>query len=414
MRRTIDVKEFYIDFERAIDIVLSNAPSNLSFEEIPVFDSLHRVLAEDVVAIRDNPPVSVSAMDGYGIKYEKGVNVPVKLKIIGEIPAGEIPAVKLSEGEAVKIFTGSMIPEGCDVVVPVEYTREENGFVLIQKLFPEGSNIRERGEDVKKGLTILKKGTFITPVEMGLIATADKDWVKVSVKPKVGIIVTGNEIVEPGGNLRRASDVINSNAYIIYGLVKEAGGEPVYFGIANDNKDATMRLVSDALESCDIVITSGGISMGKYDFVREVLPLVQVEPLFYKVRVKPGKPVFFGKAGKKFIFCLPGFPVSTVVSFNNFVFPFIRKMLGAEKLFRKKIKAVLLKDFKRKKSDRLEFIRCKYVFDLHSGMYGVFPLKKQGSGVLSAMVGDVGLMVVPEGVNFIKSGNFVDLILVKE
>ena len=407
------MENVYIEFEKALEIVLSHATS-LPTEKISLFNSLHRVLAEDVLADGDNPPVPVSAMDGYGVRFEDIETVPARLKIVDDIPAGKIPERRIGEKETARVFTGSIIPEGCDTVVPVEYTKEDNGFVTIEKSFSEGSNIREKGEDYRKGSVILKKGTFITPIEMGILASVNKTHVKVSVKPRVGIVTTGSEIVEPGEDLKEVSQIRNSNAYTLYGLVKEAGGEPVYFGIVDDSRDKTKETILEAFELCDLIVTSGGISMGNYDFIKEILPEIGVETLFYKAKVKPGKPVFFGRKGKKFLFALPGFPVSTVVSFNNFVFPFIREMLGAQNVFRKKVKGILVKDFKRRKSDRMEFARCKYVYDLESGEYRVSPLRRQGSGILSAMTGDTGLMIVPVGTDYIPAGESVDLVLIKE
>jgi len=407
------MERFYIDYEEALKIVLSQEVRN-SYEKVSIFNALHRVLAEDVAAEEDNPPAPVSAMDGYAVKHESLTDVPLRLRVVGEVPAGVVPEVEVGRGEAVRTFTGSLIPKGADTVVPFEYTEEEAGEgVLIKRSFSKGANVREKGEDYKRGDVILKKGTFITPVEMGILASLNRAFVKVSLKPKVGIITTGSEILEPGEEKTNLSQIRNSNAYTLYGLVKEAGGEPLYFGVVGDDREKTKEIFSRALEVCDIVLTSGGISMGNYDFIKEVLPELGVETLFYKVKVKPGKPVFFGKKGKKFVFALPGFPVSTVVSFNNLVYPFIRKILGAEDIFRKKVKGILLKDFKRKKADRLEFARCKFVYDLEEGKFKVTPLRRQGSGLLSAMRGNTALMVVPIGIKEIPAGKEVDLILIK-
>ncbi len=404
---------FYVEFEKALSLVLEDVPL-MPWERVSIFDSYRRVLAEDVKADRDNPPADVSAMDGYGVRSDDLSSLPVELEIVGEVPAGKLPEVSVGKGQAVKLFTGSIIPEGCDTVVPVEYVEEKEGKVKIKKAFPKGANVRLKGEDYKEGAVILERGEIIKPVEMGILASLNRSFVKVSVKPRVGIITTGSEIVEPGEPLTSVSQIRNSNAYTLFGLVKEAGGDPVYFGVVSDDREKTKEMFLKALEFCDLVVSSGGVSMGNYDFVKEIIPEIGIQPVFYKVKVKPGKPVFFGKKDGKFIFALPGFPVSTAVSFNNFVFPFIRKMLGAKNLFRKKVKGVLVSDFKRRKSDRLEFARCKYVYDENSGEYKLFPLKRQGSGILSAMKGNVGIMVVPIGVDYIPKGSTVDFILCKE
>jgi molybdopterin molybdotransferase len=404
---------YYIPYEQALKLVLENAPTMPS-QRVHLLEALGRVLATDVRATRDNPPERVSAMDGYGVCIENLKELPTKLKIVGEIPAGVVPRLRVEKDTAVKLFTGSIIPPGCDAVIPVECAKENNGELTIEKIPRKGENIREKGEDYREGDIILKKGEIITPAEMGILASINKSIIKVSVKPRVGIITTGNEIVELGESLEKPSQIINSNAYTLYGLVKEAGGEPLYLGVCPDSKEKTKEKLEEALNLCDIVLTSGGVSAGNYDFVKEVIEELGIKRIFYKIRVKPGKPLLFGKKGKKFLFALPGFPVSTVVSFLNFVFPFIRKALGANEIFKKRVKATLKKSFRRGKADRLEFARCKLSYDLEKGCYFALPSKRQGSGILSELKGNTGLMVIPVGIRELKEGSQVEVILLKE
>ncbi len=405
--------KFYIDFEEALSIVLDNVPLTNS-EVVPIGKALDRVLREEVISEEDNPPSDLSAMDGYAVNFQDIKKVPVKLDVIGEVRAGRTFDKNFKIGNAVKVFTGSPVKKPFDTVIPIEYVDELRGKVVIKKIFPPGSNIRKKGEDFKRGDVVIEKGTLITPVEMGILASLNRVSVSVSVKPRVGIVTTGDEIVEPGEEKKSEISIRNANAYTLIGFIEKSGGEPIYFGIVKDSKESVRMALTEAFSSCDIVVTSGGISTGDYDFIRDVLPEIGVEVLFYKVKTKPGKPVMFGRINGKFIFSLPGFPVSTVVAFNNFVFPFIRKMMGAKRIFRKKVKGKLLEDYSRRKAERMEFARCKYFFDMKEGIYKVYPMKEQGSGMLSVMSQNVGLMVVPIGVNHISSGNWVDIILIKD
>ncbi|SMO46093.1 molybdopterin molybdotransferase [Balnearium lithotrophicum] len=401
--------EFYIGFDRALEII-SSQEFLLPSEFASLFDSYGRVLRENLIADRDDPPAPVSAMDGYGVKKEDIKSIPAKLKVVGEVPAGKIPNIKVSKGEAVKLFTGSLVPEGVDTVVPVEETEGSGEFVVIKKSYPQGQNVRLRGENYKVGDILVEEGAVLRAPEVGIAASIGKPYLRVSSKPRVGIITTGNEILEPWDDLDSISQIHNTNAYTLYSLVKESGGEPIYLGILKDSKDETAERIHKGIETCDVLITTGGVSMGDYDFVKQVVKELGIEVLFYKVRVKPGKPVLFGKRGSKFFFGLPGFPVSTVVSFNLFVLPLLRKIQGARELFRKRVKAKLLMDFKRRKAERREFVRAELINK--DGKFLVKPLRKQGSGVLTSLVGGKVLMMVPEGIREIKFGSEVEVVLI--
>ncbi len=404
--------EFYITFERALEIITSQELL-LPAETVSLFEAYRRVLREDVKADRDDPPVPVSAMDGYGVKSSDVESVPTKLRVKGFIPAGSEEIIEIERGKAVKLFTGSVVPESVDTIVPVEWTEERNGYVEIKRSFPEGANLRLPGENYRKGQVLVKEGAVLGAPEIGIAASVGKPYLKVSVKPRVGIVVTGSELLEPWESVKSPVQIRNANGYTLYSLIKEAGGEPVYFGIVRDNKEETLKVLSEALETCDVVLTSGGVSMGDYDFVKDVVKELGVKVLFYKVQVKPGKPVLFGKKENKFFFGLPGFPVSVFTSFNLFVYPLLMKIQGAAEIFRPRVKGVLVEDFKRKKADRTEFVRCSFSYSSEEEKFLVSPLRRQGSGVLSALVGRRSLMVVPKGVKSLNMGDSVDLILVK-
>ena len=405
--------EVYVTYERALEII-SSEQFLLPVEKVSLFQALGRVLREDIRADREDPPVPVSAMDGYGVKQEDLKTVPVKLRVKGDIPAGISSTVEIEEGEAVKIFTGSVVPGSVDTVVPVEFTEESGGYVEVRRAFSEGANIRPPGENFKKGQILIEEGEILSPPEIGIAASVGMSYLNVSAKPRVGIVVTGSELVEPWEEIHSSVQIRNANAYTLYSLIKESGGEPVYFGIVSDRREETRNVISKALETCDVVVTSGGVSMGDYDFVKDVVEKLGVEILFYKVQVKPGKPVLFGKRGNRFLFGLPGFPVSVFVSFNLFVYPLIRRIQGARRITRPWVKGFLVDDYQRRNADRTEFARCNISFDRREGKFLVLPLKRQGSGVLSALIGNKALMVVPKGTKEIKKGDQVEVFLVKE
>ncbi len=404
---------FYVSYEEALSLILDRG-SNLGFEVVDLLSARGRFLAEDLCADRDWPEVPLSAMDGYAVRGEDLERFR-KFRLIAEAPAGTKFSGFLGKAEAVKVFTGSPVPREADTVVPVEYAREGNGFVEFLRVFPKGSNVRQVGEDYSKGRTLLRKGDLLTPSEIALIASIGRSSVKVYRKPVVGIVATGNEVVEPESSVT-SLQVRNANAYSLYALVEESGAVPVYLGIVKDSLEEVRKLLDRALADCDVVVTSGGVSTGDYDFVKDVIDEIGVEKVFYKVKVKPGKPVLFGERMGKFIFALPGFPVSTIVAFSLFVFPFLRKLSGARRefWFKKRVKGKLLSGYSRKKAERTEFVRCNYVYDLDRGEYLISPLTRQGSGVLSSLKGRKALMVVPAGVKEFPPGDCVEVILVKE
>ncbi len=405
------MSRYYIDYEEALNLIKKEV-FLLESEEVSLESCLFRVLREDLVASFDNPQTEVSAMDGYALSFtslESGKDI----RVVGEGVAGELPLKPLKEGEAIKIFTGAPLPKGADTVVPVEIAQVDQGFLKVKGKVKKGANVRPKGEDYKKGEVILDKGTLITPSEIGIIASLNRKKVKVSKRPKVGVVITGKEVVEPGSPLTSPAQVVNANAYTLIGLIKEAGGEPNYYGIVDDDYGETLKAVDKALKENDLVITTGGISVGDYDFVKEVVKELEVEPLFYKVKVKPGKPVFFGKRGKKYLFGLPGFPVSVFVSFNVFVYPFLRSLQGAKERFRKTFTAFLKEEFRRKKADRLEFVRVSCHFNKEKGVFEVVPLKNQSSGSLSTLKGSVFLMPIKIGIKALPRGSKVEVIKVK-
>jgi molybdopterin molybdotransferase len=377
--------------------ILNEVTVNPGAEQVPLMDSLNRILAQDIVSGIEMPPFNKSAMDGYALSSEDHSE---KYKVVEIIAAGAIPAKALKKGECAKIMTGAMLPVGADRVIKREVVTEQDGYMHIEA---EESirNICYRGEDLKTGDLVLKSGTLIRPQEVAVIASIGAASVPVYKKPLVGILTTGSEIVEPGEKLG-AGRIYNSNAYSLSSQLLQIGAAVEYGGIAVDDKAGIREQVDRLFEKCDMVIISGGVSMGDYDYVPEILEEAGVKLYFQKVAVKPGKPTVFGLKGEKVFFGLPGNPVSTFVIFEIFVKPFLYRMMGCDfkPLF---LEGVLKQDFKRKKTSRTAFIPVQY----HDGMVDV--CEYHGSAHIYALSQANGLLEVPAGVNEVPQGSIVDV-----
>ncbi len=394
--------------EEALREVLSSCKP-LESERVTLHEALGRVLAEDVKADTDKPLFDNSAMDGYAVRYEDIKEVPARLKVIGEYSAGTEESLRVEPGTAVKIFTGAPIPEGADTVVPVEFTEREGEYVIILKEHKKGANVRRKGEDVKKGDVLIERGTLIRGYELGVLSSVNRAVVSVFRKPRVAILSTGDEILDLCEERKRPSQIRTSNNYMLYGLVLSAGGIPHNLGIVKDDPEEIKEYLS-RMENYDIFLTTGGVSMGEKDFVKYLVEEVGVDVKFHKLRIKPAKPVLFGTYGRnKLFFGLPGNPVSTAVAFDLLVYPAIRSMLGLKEVFRKRVKATLVRDFVRKKAERREFARCRVWYE--EGRYYCEPFEKQDSHILSSLTKANAYLIVMEGVRELKAGQEVEVIL---
>ena len=346
------------------------------------------------------PPFDRAAMDGYAVNATDTrcacSQSPVVLKVAGEIPAGTKGGKKLTEGCAMSIMTGAVLPANCDGIIKIEDAEEfiENGErkVRIFKEVKPGQDISFRGEDLKKGETILKKGRIVTPVAFAMLAYIGRKRVRVVRKPEVAIVATGDEIKKVGEKIS-AGEIYDSNSYGIYGQVLRAGGNPHLLGIARDNPGSLSRSVKRGLRY-DILIMSGGVSVGKYDLVVNVFKESGVKMLFWKVAVKPGKPSFFGKKGEVVVFGLPGYPVSSYLNFENLVIFALSKMLGQPKPERLKVEASLERELKNS-DDRDSFVRVKIVSE--KDRYIAVPHPAQKSGVLRSVVESDGIVHLKRG-----------------
>jgi molybdopterin molybdotransferase len=403
-----------ITFEEALKIVIENTKT-LPYEKVPITQSLGRVLAEDIIADRDQPPADNSGMDGFAVRYEdiKGATEenPAVLELVGEAKAGGEPPV-ISKGKASYIYTGGLIPQGADTVVQKELTKVEDGKVFIFQELKKGANIRKQGEDYKKGDVLLKKGSKIREAEVGILASANKGFVYVYQRPKVGILTTGDEILDIGEPITSASQIRTSNTYALYSQILEAGGEPVILGFAKDNPEDLREKLRNAI-TCDILLTTGGVSVGDYDLVKDfVCTELGVKILFWKVAQKPGKPLAFGVWGdndRKLFFGIPGNPVAAMFVTEAYVKPAVRKMKGERKILNPVVKAKLIGGYKRKKGERKEFIRVSV--ELTDQGFTAKAFGKQGSNILTGMTFANGFGIVDIGITEIKDGEEIEVLL---
>jgi molybdopterin molybdotransferase len=379
-----------------------------AIEEVALLDAQGRVLREDVVNDRDAPPADNSAMDGYAVRAADVANVPVTLRVIGDIPAGHPTSQRLEAGTAMRIMTGAFVPDGADAVVQVEWTDGGLEVVRVEKSVRIGQNVRKRGEDMRAGDLVLRSGTRIGAAEIALLANARKSCVCVGRKPVVAILSTGDELAGIDEDLAPGK-IVNTNSYLLASLVRDAGATPRLLGIVRDTRDATIAALESALES-DIVISSGGVSVGAFDYVKEALDAVGAETKFWQIAMKPGKPVVLSRARDRVVFGLPGNPVSCFVSFHLFVAPALRKAMGQESgLFPPTVHARLTAPL-RSPGDRRVYFRVRLI--ANEGALEAQPLASQGSGSLTSMLGANGLAIVSEGVKSVDAGEMVPVAVI--
>lgn len=395
-----------IRIEEAIDLILG-AVEPLPPELVPLDASVGRVTAEAVKARWELPPHDNSAMDGYAFRFVEAGAEPLRLRVVEEIGAGHPTERVVGPGEAIKIMTGAPLPSGSDTVVPVEDTARAGDVVEVTRLPKRGANVRHAGEDVKEGEEVIPSGVKIRPAEVGMLASLGRSMIRVHQRPRVAILSTGDEIVEVDEALDRGrGKIVNSNSHGLAAQVLEAGGLPMMLGIGRDDPDGLVEMLERA-RAADMVLTTGGVSMGDYDYVRGVFERWGVSLRFGKVAIKPGKPVVFGMKGRVPVFGLPGNPVSAMVSFEQFVRPAIRKLSGCLRLFRPVLDAELGPDVEKiqAKEGRMEFVRCR-VERFDTG-YRVMSVKKRSSGMLSTLVKANGLVILPPSAGELGPGDRV-------
>jgi len=394
-----------ISAEEAKNIILG-AVDQLPVEQKPLLDALRHVLAEDIVAEENVSPFDNSAMDGFAVRSDDFRTVPVVLDVVGEVAAGHVTTRHIDKGQAIRVMTGGKIPQGADAVVQIEWTEPIDGqHVKVLQSVPLGHNVRRAGEDIRAGEKVLEKGREIRAAELGVLASLGRTTVSIYRKPKVAILATGDELVEISAAITEGK-IRNSNSYALHALCAEAGALPVMLGIEKDEKEKVRAKIQQGLKH-DVLITSGGVSVGKYDIVREVLLELGVEIKFWKVSIKPGMPLLFGLYDEKLVFGLPGNPVSTMVTFLMFVRPALWKLMGKAQL-EPGVKLCARLDHDLKKSDKKRhFVRG--VLEQRNGTYVVRATGSQTSNVLTSMVKANCFIIVSEEQCDLQAGEAVEV-----
>ncbi|WP_038246764.1 molybdopterin molybdotransferase MoeA [Ghiorsea bivora] len=403
----------YLSVGDALAEVLKHI-SRKAVEHVALYDSLRRVLAEDVAANRNHPPYDVSAMDGYAVRFADIETVsaenPVRLKVVDDIRAGQMPSIKVLQGRAARIMTGAPTPEGVDTVIRVEDTQEDGHDVLILTPPKQGANIRPMGENLKNEKTVLSKGTSITPGVLAILSMVKQKQVPVFAKPSVAILSTGDEL-EALDEPVDENKIPDANSHALYAQCKALGIEATLLGIAKDNPLQLRAKLEEGLKY-DVLLASGGVSVGHHDFVRSTLDALGITMHFWRVAMRPGHPLAFGTTKQGgVVFGLPGNPVSSMVCFEEFVSPALRSMMGYEKICRRTITAKLSHDLKDRKG-RAHFVRVTLSKDEQG--YLATSTGTQGSGVLMSMAIAQGFVVVPEESEGLKAGDKVQVQLLQD
>lgn len=380
-------------------------------ENLPLSSTLGRILADDIVAEYNDPQFPTASMDGYAVKYtdlDKD-----SISILGDNPAGNDERRVLAEGECIKTFTGSMMPDGADTLIQIEKVSvsENSDKIYIDEKVSLGSSVRPIGEGYKAGDILIKKGTKIGFAEIGVMAGLNKVMVKVALKPRVAVISTGSEILDLGEQSDNPAQIRSSNNYTLCALFEQAGAEAIQLGTAPDDRDEIMQTFENALASADILISTGGVSVGDYDFVKDIIPRLGAEVIYKGVAIKPGKHIMVAQREGKFILALPGFAYSSTVVSILYGLPLISKMLGKSEPY-KRVEAKLSEKFT-KRSRLTEFTACNV--EVVDGEYFVnFVDKKVGSSaILTNMLNGSALMVTGEDDGDLEEGTFVNVILLE-
>ena len=380
-------------------------------EIIDLSESSEKTLAKNIKAKFPSPSFDNSAMDGFAVRSSDTFGATktnmVSLKNIDVSSAGSPSDLVLKKGECIQCMTGAKIPEGADAIIMVEdtsgFSNDESVQIMIEAKV--GQHIRKMGEEINEGDTLIKKGTIISTSEIGVCASSGYGELVVSKKPKVAIFATGNELVEPGKNLKEG-EIYNSNLFLFADLVNKAGSKVLMRNVIKDDKSSLRSFLFDALETCDVIISSGGVSMGRYDYVREVFIDLGVKEHFWKVAQKPGKPFFFGTNNKSLIFGLPGNPVSAYIGFMIWVWPVLKELMGSLK--DQLVKGILSEPFP------LETSKQRYLFGqswIENGKLRCKASTKIGSHMLSSALEANCILKASKGEGFLKPGDFIDVIM---
>lgn len=380
----------------------------ISAEEIEIKDALNRILADDIISEKNIPHFDRSAMDGYAIKAKDSFGAsqknPKKVKLVGIIEIGEFTKLEIKKGEAVRISTGALVPENSDAVIKIEDTEIENDLINLYTSLVPGKNISMRGEDIKKGTHVLSKGTELKAEHIALLTSLGFNKIKVRIKPKISIFSSGDELLEPGDNLKPGK-IYNSNTPMISALVNLYGGVVLRGETVKDDKDAIKKILLETEKDSNIIIFTGGTSIGTKDYLPEIINELG-KVLTHGIAMRPGSPVLLGLINNTLIFCLPGTPVAAYVSFLKIAGPAIRKRLGCLILDpRIEVAAIINKDVPVSGLGILHYLRVKVEKDKNNFIAN--PIKLKGSGVISSLTTSDGIIEIPPNQEGLKKGERV-------
>ncbi len=399
------VKRF-ISFDESIKTIKDVFNEEVGSEQVFLSESFGRVLSEDIIAGNNSPEYETSGMDGYAIKYEDqklGV-----IKILGDLPAGSENKTEIRNGECIKTFTGSLISKGADTLIPIENVETEGDRIIIKEKVPKGFSIREIGENYKKGEILIKKGTLIEYAQIGVMASLNMVKIPVMRKPVVSVLATGSEILEIGEPQKNISQIRSTNHYTIEAIVKKAGAETFNMGVVGDDLENIKKTILKALEFSDIVVTTGGVSVGDYDFVKDAIDSIKAKTIISGVVIKPGMHIRVVKIGKKYIFALPGFPYSSAVTTHLYIVPLIKRMTSRDDSY-DIVYAKMDEDY-RKKSKKSEFTAVNLKYDKDGYRVNLRGKKSGTSAILTNMLDNAALLWIDENEGDLNKGDIAKVI----
>lgn len=397
-----------IPLDEAREVVLAGC-TRLPAVRVPLDEALGLTTSEAIVSAEAVPPFANTAMDGYAVRAADTAGAPVALTVVGTIAAGAPPDIPVAEGEAVRIMTGAPIPPGADAVVMVERTQaaEDGGTVVVEQAASVGDHVRPAGEDVAAGAEVFPAGTRLGPGHLGVLASVGLFDVPVYRRPRVGVLSTGDELVDDGRALQ-PGQIRDSNRHTLLALVRSAGCEPVDLGVAPDNEGVITQTLERSLAQCDALLTSGGVSVGDFDYVKVVLDKLSGGSMrWMQVAIKPAKPLAFGVIEGKPVFGLPGNPVSSMVSFELFARPGLNVLAGTVRVITPTVRAIAHEDFRRRPDGKTHFVRVAAEWG-DDGRLHVRSSGGQASNLLKAMALANALAVLPDG-DGVQAGDDVEV-----
>lgn len=397
-----------IELEKAVSEMLKSVSPLYRMEEVSLIKADKRVLAEDIYAPINNPPFDRSPLDGYALRSEdtKGASKenPISLKVVDIVYAGSVSSKKLQKDEAIRIMTGGAIPEGADCIIRVENTNNSNDYVQIYEQLSKYDNYCFTGEDIEKGELLIEKGTLLTYVHIGILSSMGYSKVKVYETPKIGLIVTGDEVCDPNKDLKPGK-IYDSNLHLIYSRLKDFNMEPFYAGIAGDSAEGVASKINAIINTCDVIITTGGVSVGDKDIIHEVIPMINAKQIFWKVNLQPGTPAIYSLCREKPVISLSGNPFAAIATFELLARPVLAKLSNNEDMKTKYVEAVMENEFN-KKSKKRRFIRAYY----KNGKVRIVQ-NKHSSGMLFSMLGCNCLIDIAPGTPKLSAGDKVNVVL---